>query len=259
MPHTPGREGGALRPLAEVNTDPAEKALVRLVWVLNEVLKRLSKRDWQGQQKVPRTGGAVFVLNHISNLDPIVFGQYIAYAGRYPHYLGKASLFKIPVVGRIIRASGQIPVERGTQHAVQALSQAIAAVNAGKSVTVFPEGTITLDPELWPMEGKTGAARIALETGAPVIPFGHWGAQHILGAKQMHFPRLVPRSTLRVKAGDPVDLTDLRSRSVTPTVLKEATDRIMDAVTALVADLRGIEPPATRFNPRAAKRPPGVS
>jgi 1-acyl-sn-glycerol-3-phosphate acyltransferase len=255
MAQTPDVVSGALRPLSEVDTEPAEPTLVRVVWILNQVLKRISRREWQGQDKIPKTGGAVFVVNHISNVDPIVFGQFLAYAGRYPHYLGKASLFKVPVVGRIITASGQIPVERGTHTGGQALNAAIAAVRAGGTVTVYPEGTITLDPDLWPMTGKTGAARIALETSAPVIPVGVWGAQTIMGAKKIHFPNLFRRHTLQVKAGDPVDLDDLRQLPITPEVLKQATDRMMADITALVADLRGQPAPAERFDPRT-KRPP---
>jgi 1-acyl-sn-glycerol-3-phosphate acyltransferase len=231
---------------------------VRVVWILNEVVKRVTRREWHGQDKVPKTGGVVFVMNHISNLDPIVFGQFLAYAGRYPHFLGKASLFRLPVVGRIIRACGQIPVERGTANAADALSAAVRAVEAGGSVTVYPEGTITLDPDLWPMQGKTGAARIALQTSAPVIPVGHWGAQGIIGAKKVHFPKLFPRRTLQVLAGDPVDLDDLRVQPLTPAVLREATDRIMTAITALVAELRGEEPPDHRYDPRTANKTPGV-
>jgi 1-acyl-sn-glycerol-3-phosphate acyltransferase len=247
---------GRLPALSEVNSDPAEPTLVRVVWLLNQVFQHLAKREWQGQENIPKTGGVVFVVNHISNIDPIVFGQYLAYAGRYPRYLGKASLFRVPVVGRIITACGQIPVERGTVNASVALSRAVAAVRAGQSVTVYPEGTITLDPDLWPMAGKTGAARIALETGAPVVPIGQWGAQHILGAKKMHFPKVMPRQTLQLKAGKPVDLDDLRAQPITPPVLREATERIMAAVTRLVAELRGEEPPAERFDPRRRPKVP---
>lgn len=250
MRHTPDRYSGALPPLAQVATEPAEKALVRVVWLLNEIFKRATKRRWLGQDKVPSTGGVIFAVNHISNLDPIVFGQFLAYAGRYPHFLGKASLFRIPVVGRIITACGQIPVERGTVHAANALSQAIAAVQQGTAITVYPEGTITLDPDLWPMTGKTGAARIALETQVPVVPVGCWGAHEIIGAKSVHLPRLYPRRTVSVLAGDPVDLDDLRAQPLTPAVLREATDQIMTDITALVAELRGQQPPATLFDPR---------
>lgn len=237
--------------LPPVAAEPTERTLVALVWVLNQVVRRITRHAWQGQEHIPRTGGAVIVVNHISNLDPIVFGQFLAYTGRYPHYLGKASLFRVPVLGRIITACGQIPVERGTANAAQALSRAVEAVRSGRTVTVYPEGTITLDPDLWPMNGKTGAARIALETCVPVIPAATWGGQDILGAKQMHWPRLFPRRTLRVIAGPPVPLDDLRAQPVTPAVLRLATDRIMSAITALVGELRGEEPPAVRFSARA--------
>ena len=239
-----------LPPLSTLDLEPAEPALMRVVWLLNEVVKRLTRRDWRDQDKLPRTGGAVFVINHVSNLDPIVFGQFVAYAGRYPRYLGKASVFRVPVIGRIITACGQIPVERGSADAGGALAAAIQAVRSGRAVTIFPEGTITLDPDLWPMTGKTGAARVALETGAPVVPVGEWGGQDILGAKQLHLPRLFPRSIWRLKVGDPVDLDDLRSQPVTPAVLREATRRIMAAITVLVGDLRGEVPPAEPYDPR---------
>jgi 1-acyl-sn-glycerol-3-phosphate acyltransferase len=255
MTHLPEAATAALPPLSSIATEPAEPALVRVVWILNEVFKRVTKRRWMGQDKVPRTGGAVFAVNHISNLDPIVFGQFLAYAGRYPHYLGKASLFGIPVVGRIISAAGQIPVERGTANAANALNRAIEAVRSGTAITVYPEGTITLDPELWPMQAKTGVARIALATDVPVIPVGCWGTQEIIGAKQLHLPRLVPRRTVSVLVGDPVDLDDLRAQPVTPAVLREATERIMTAITLLVAELRGEQPPAQRFDPRTQRAP----
>jgi len=244
-----------LPPLSRMAVEPAERPLMAVVWLLNEVFKRLTVRDWRDQHKLPRTGGVVFAVNHISNLDPIVFGQYAAYAGRYPHYLGKASLFRLPVVGRIITACGQIPVERGSANAATALTRAIEAVREGKAITIYPEGTITLDPELWPMTGKTGAARVALETGAPVVPVGEWGGQSMLGAKQMHRPKLFPRSVWRLKAGDPVDLDDLRDQPVTPAVLSEATSRIMAAITALVAELRGEMPPAQPYDPRSQHSP----
>ena len=106
------------------------------------------------------------------------------------------------------RAAGQIPVERLSRSAVGAFDAAVAAVRDGECVVVYPEGTLTRDPDLWPMTGKSGAARIALETGCPVIPVGQWGAQEMLPpyAKK---PDLFPRKRIAMKAGDPVDLTDL--------------------------------------------------
>jgi len=127
----------------------------------------------------------------------------------------------------------------------------VAAVRAGECVVVYPEGTITRDPGGWPMTGKTGAARIALETACPVIPIGQWGAQALL-APYAKRPDLFPRKTVTMKVGDPVDLSDLVGQEHTPVVVAQATDRIMAAVTALVAEVRGELAPAERFDPRAA-------
>jgi 1-acyl-sn-glycerol-3-phosphate acyltransferase len=153
--------------------------------------------------------------------------------------------------GKIVRSAGQIPVYRLTTDASHAFSAAVEAVNHGECVVVYPEGTLTRDPDLWPMTGKTGAARIALTTGCPVIPIAQWGANHIL-APYAKKPRLFPRKTITMKAGDPVDLEDLRSKPLTPEVLREATTRIMDAITALLDDIRDGHPPAVRFDPRTA-------
>ena len=105
------------------------------------------------------------------------------------------------------------------------------------------------------MTGKSGAARIALETGCPVIPVGHWGAQELLPpyAKK---PDLFPRKQITMKAGDPVDLGDLRRpASATPAVINEATDRIMAAITALVEEHpRRDRRPTERFDPRTDGR-----
>ena len=241
------------RALATVNNEPGERTLFVVVSILNAVMRPLTRRDWRNQHKVPKTGGVVFAVNHISNVDPLAVGQYLAYSGRWPRYLAKASLFAIPVLGSILRACGQIPVERESRAAGQALGSAIAAVEAGRAVTIYPEGTITGDPDLWPMEAKSGAARIAMQTRCPVVPIGQWGAQEIMYGKKVHVPRLLPRKTLRLTTGDPVPLDDLRASPMTSAVLTEATSRIMDAITALVAELRQQSPPEVRYDPR---RPP---
>jgi 1-acyl-sn-glycerol-3-phosphate acyltransferase len=114
---------------------------------------------------------------------------------------------------------------------------------------IYPEGTITRDPDLWPMRGKTGAARLAFTTGCPVVPIGQWGAQELMPGRKPSFPRLLPRKTLRVAAGDPIPLDDLHEKPMTVDILDEATARIMDAVTVLVAELRGATPPAQRYDP----------
>ena len=118
---------------------------------------------------------------------------------------------------------------------------------------VYPEGTLTRDPDLWPMVGKSGAARIALETGCPVIPVGQWGAHDLLYpyAKK---PHLFPRTQITMKVGDPVAARRPGRRPAAHARRDQPGDRtrIMAALTALVADLRGEEAPAERFDPRKA-------
>ncbi|HEU5484927.1 MAG TPA: lysophospholipid acyltransferase family protein [Microlunatus sp.] len=252
----PAGSSSSNRQLRRVNSEPAEPLLVLLIRLLNALLGPLTHRDWRGQDNLPKSGGVVIVANHISNVDPLALAQYLAYSGRWPRYLAKASLFSIPVVGRALRAIGQIPVHRASGAAGQAVRFADEAIRRGRAVVVYPEGTITLDPDLWPMKGRSGAVRIALTTGCPVIPVGQWGAQDIMWGKKIHLPHLLPRKTLRLVAGPPVPLDDLRDRPATAQVLAEATDRIMDQITALVAELRGESPPAERFDPRTASSAP---
>ena len=248
-----GRRGDSpttvLQPLRRANSEPDGLVVGAVVRVLHAVLAPLTHRDWRHQDKVPRTGGVVVVVNHISNVDPLAIGQFLAFSGRWPRFLAKASLFGVPGLGAVLRACGQIPVQRGTAAARDALGAAVEAVRGGRAVVVYVEGTITLDPDLWPMRGRTGAARVALETGAPVVPLGQWGAQDIMYGKRLHLPALLPRKTLRVVAGDPVPLDDLRGRPVTAGVLAEATERVVAAVTALVAELREEPPPAQPYDP----------
>ena len=221
------------------------------VAIVKPLLLMFTKRRWIDGEKIPAEGGCILVANHISHLDPLTFAHFVYDNGRLPRYLAKAAVFDVPVVGAIVRGARQIPVYRLTTDASKAFRAAVEAVDEGECVVVYPEGTISRDPDLWPMTGKTGAARIALSTGAPVVPIAQWGANDIL-APYAKKARLLPRKTISMKAGDPVPLDDLRGRPLTPAVLREATDRIMDAVTLLLADIREGEPPAVRFDPRAA-------
>ena len=217
--------------------------------ILRPLFFLTTKPDWRDGEKIPATGGCVVVLNHVTKIDPLTAAHFVYDHGRLPRYLAKADLFKNKALSRFLRDGGQIPVERLSRNAVGAFDAAVAAVNAGECIVVYPEGTITRDPDLWPMTGKSGAARIALATGCPVIPVGHWGAHELL-APYSKKPDLFPRKKIIVKAGDPVDLSDLLDREPTPAVVKEATDRIMAAITALVEDIRGEQAPAERFDPR---------
>lgn len=221
------------------------------ITLLRPLLMLLTKRRWIDADKLPATGGCVVAVNHISHLDPLTFAHFAHDNGRLARYLAKREMFEVPVVGRIVRSADQIPVYRQSTDASRAFDAAVEAVDRGECVVVYPEGTITRDPDLWPMVGKTGAARIALSSGAPVIPVAQWGANHIL-APYAKRPHLIPRKTITMKAGDPVPLDDLRSQEITPELLKEATARIMAAVTGLLEEIRGEKAPDVRFDPRAA-------
>ncbi|MFT4265453.1 MAG: lysophospholipid acyltransferase family protein [Nocardioides sp.] len=213
-------------------------------------LKATTRPEWIDGQKIPATGGVILALNHVSHIDPLTAARLTWDWGRQSHYLAKSTLFKNKQFGRFMRAAGQIPVERASG-GIEALREAIDSVNAGNLIVVYVEGSITKDPAGWPMVGKSGAARIALETGAPVIPVGQWGAQYLLNGYEKKF-RPIPRKRVRMKVGDPVDLSDLAAQPRNRQLLDVATDRIMRAIVGLVADLRGEEPPAELFDPRKA-------
>ncbi|MEO7058646.1 MAG: lysophospholipid acyltransferase family protein [Lapillicoccus sp.] len=208
-----------------------------------------TKRDWHGWENLPREGGFVVSPNHISNFDPFPVAYFLFHAGTVPYFLGKESVFRIPVIGRLLTASGQIPVYRKSSQAGDAFRAALVGVREGKCIVVFPEGTLTRDPEEWPMIGKSGAARIALETRCPLIPMAHWGANQVMPRYQKGM-RLLPRKTMQSTVGPAVDLSDLYDRPLDGATLREATSRLMVAITGLVEELRGAQAPAERWNPR---------
>jgi 1-acyl-sn-glycerol-3-phosphate acyltransferase len=224
------------------------------VIVLRPPLMALTRRNWRGAENLPRTGGFVVVVNHISHVDPFTFGHFLYDNGYLPRFLTKEAVFRAPVVGRVVTGAHQIPVYRETKDAAASYAAAVDAVRRGECVAVYPEGTLTRDPDLWPMRGKTGAARIALATGCPVIPVAQWGAQDIL-PPYAHRPHLLSRHDSYVWAGRPVDLSPWAGRPLTADVLAGATDAIMDDLTALVAEMRHETPPEHRWDPRAAGQP----
>ncbi|WP_328384348.1 1-acyl-sn-glycerol-3-phosphate acyltransferase [Streptomyces sp. NBC_00400] len=213
----------------------------------------LFKRDWQGMEHIPADGGFITAVNHNSYLDPLSYAHYQYNTGRVPRFLAKAGLFKSGFVGLMMRGTGQIPVYRETTDAATAFRAAVSAIEKGECVAFYPEGTLTRDPELWPMQGKTGAARVALLTKAPVIPVAQWGANDAMPpyAKEKKL-RLLPRKTLRVQAGPPVDLSAFYDQEPTAEVLRAATEVIMAAITEQLAVVRGEPAPAEPYDWRKA-------
>ncbi|HEY3478139.1 MAG TPA: lysophospholipid acyltransferase family protein, partial [Streptomyces sp.] len=191
---------------------------------------------------------------HNSYLDPLSYGHFQYNSGRVPRFLAKAALFKPFFIGTMLRGTGQIPVYRESTDAANAFRAAVDAINSGECVVFYPEGTLTREPELWPMVGKTGIARVALLTKAPVIPVAQWGAHEAVPpyAKEKKV-RLLPRKTLRVLAGPPVDLDEFYGQEPTPEVLRQITEKVMLQIAAQLAELRGEPAPPALFNPRAAR------
>lgn len=219
--------------------------------IVKPTMLTIASHTWIDGEKIPATGGCLVALNHISHVDPLLSAHFVYDHGRLPRYLAKSGLFRSRGMAGFLRSAGQIPVERLSRNAVGAFDAAVQAVRDGECVVVYPEGTLTRDPNLWPMHGKSGAARIALETGCPVIPVGQWGAQGLLPPYSAKL-RLAPRQRIYMVAGDPVDLSDLVTQPRSAETINEATARIMAAIVALVADLRQETPPAELFDPKDA-------
>ena len=219
--------------------------------ILKPTLLAATSRTWIDGEKIPATGGCIVVVNHISHVDPLLSAHFVYDHGRLPRYLAKSGLFTNRYLGGFLSSAGQIPVERLTRNAIGAYDAALRAIAEGECIVIYPEGTLTRDPDLWPMKGKSGAARIALATGCPVIPVGQWGAHELL-PPYTKTPHPFPRKHIQMTAGPPVPLDDLVALPRTQQVINTATDRIMAAVTELVEQIRGEQAPAVRFDPRKA-------
>ncbi|MBN8205981.1 1-acyl-sn-glycerol-3-phosphate acyltransferase [Microbacterium esteraromaticum] len=233
----------------------SERSRPSIFWplaaIVVPVLGLIAKVTVRGDEKLPRQGAFVLAPNHYSEFDPLIIALAVFRTGRLPRFMAKESLFRVPVVGWVLRKSGMIPVARtsSASAAKQTMAQSRELVEHGRGVIVYPEGTLTRDPDLWPMRGKSGAVRLALTGDIPLIPVAHWGTQKIMGRYQKGLSLWPPRKPVHVLYGDPVDLSDLRGRAGEPGVLAEATDRLMAAITALLEELRGEQAPAQRWNP----------
>jgi 1-acyl-sn-glycerol-3-phosphate acyltransferase len=216
-------------------------------------IKSIMKRDWHGHEHIPRSGGVIVAANHLSYADWAAMALFVHQAGRYPAFLIKSTAFNVKGIGPFLRAAGQFPVNRGTADAALVLNDAERALAMGECLIFYPEGTATRDPDLWPMVPKTGIARLALTTGAPVVPVAQWGTQDILpyGTKKLS---VIPRHMVKMLAGPPVDLSAYEGEPLNRDVLRAASATIMADITGLLARLRGEAPPAVPHDPAAARR-----
>jgi 1-acyl-sn-glycerol-3-phosphate acyltransferase len=228
------------------------------VVVIYPIAALLFRLRYRNGERIPRDGPVLLVLNHISILDPLGSARLVRDHGRVPHFLAKESVFRGPG-GPLLRRAGQIPVARCTADAHEALHAAEADLAAGNVVVIHPEGSVTGDPDRWPMEARTGVARLALTTDALVVPVAQWGAQrvHDYHANKLNLRLRSPADYL---VGAPVDLSvqraGLTGRPLTGELLKETTDLIMSRVRDQLAELRG-EPAPLAFHPRPRRDLPG--
>lgn len=248
-------DGRARRPLRQVNRDVATPFYETVTKIVGWLMRRTSKQNWGPASAIPAQGPLIVCPNHISNYDAPAIGHFLMWSGRFPYFLGKRQVFDWPIVGWIARTCEQIPVDRGTDRAGDALVHARAALEKGRCVVIYTEGARTKDPDLWPMTGRPGAARLALTTRTPVIPVGQWGAQEVMPPGRPGF-HIWPRRTMRVIAGPPVPLADLYGDEPSKDDLQVATDRILDAITVLVEQARGQRAPEGRWDTRVGARQP---
>lgn len=247
MPHDTSEATPPAKPRSETRRPSFFWVLAVLILPL---LNLVIRYRFHHPERMPQSGAFVLAPNHYSEIDPVVMGAASWKLGRAPRFLAKASLFKNPVLGWFLRTSGQIPVERTGSNGHQALRAAEELVAKGRMVIVYPEGSLTRDPDLWPMRGKTGAVRIALERGIPIVPAAHWGTQAVMpryGKKLSLFPR----KTVDVIIGEPFDLSAYRDQPLDQATLVKATGELMDAIADLLAEVRGEPAPAERWNPAA--------
>lgn len=222
--------------------------------ILIPILSSIAERDWQGVENIPQSGRAIVASNHISYSDVLFFTQFLYLNGRAPRFLGKESVFRIPIIGRIVSAAGQIPVDRESKDAHRALDHAIAFLAAGHLVGIYPEGTLTRDVNLWPMVAKTGIARLAIITRTPVIPVAAWGPERVLApyGRRVH---LWPRTRVSYHAGPPVDLSAWHGQENDPQAMVQATALIMKTLTTMLEKIRGEQAPLLPFDPHASDLP----
>ena len=223
-------------------------------FVMFPLTRILGKPRFEGLEHLAVPGPVLVVANHISQLDPVYTAVFLRKSGRVPHIMAKASLWKIPLIGRVVAGTGQIPVERGGGNGQVGLQAAIDALKAGLMVMIYPDGTVTRDPDEWPMKPRPGVAALALSADIPVVPVVHWGTSRVFVPYTKGGFHPLPRKEIRVVAGPPIDLSAYRGRPVDARLMREVSYVIQRAVRDLLGQVRGQTPPTEFYDQKKAER-----
>jgi putative phosphoserine phosphatase/1-acylglycerol-3-phosphate O-acyltransferase len=163
--------------------------------------------DIAGTENIPRQGPAIVVANHRSYFDAVALGLTVMRSGRLPRALAKKEIFDAPVLGQMAKVMGQIVVDRESGGG-NALAHAEHALRGGEVVVILPQGTIPRGKDFFSpkLVGKTGAARLAATTGAPVIPVGLWGTEKVWprSARMPNMTNVLNPPQVRARVGPPV-------------------------------------------------------
>ena len=179
-------------------------------------------------------------------------------SGRSLRLLAAYGVFTAPLIGWMANRLGYIPVRRGKSDAATSLDGAAAALEHGEAVGLFPEGRLTRDPSMWPERAKTGAVRLALRSGAPIVPVAMNGAHRVVGRKRLAITlisNLVRRPKVATLVGTPINIRLMMNIGPTtePTndEVRLAADHVMAELIDLVEELRGESSPHPHGAPRS--------
>lgn len=220
---------------------------------LRPVMAMLTKRHWIGEHNLPTEGGFILAPNHMSNFDPVSMGFFMAAHGYEIRFLAKAELFRVPLIGPFMKWWGMVPVVRQSSQATDSLVHAREALSKGDPVGIYFEGTLTRDPAFWAMKGKTGTARLALDTSVPIVPVVQWGAQDVM---DRYSPKIrLRRTSMYICVLPPLDLSDIAADSSDHEAVREVTRRLQEALETGLSTLRNQIPPRTPWDPKAQGGP----
>ncbi len=234
----PGRSGAVLYAV-----------LAAVVGTLTALFSRLQVERQRGRREAARRlpdGPIIVISNHTSYADGVLLALACRRMGRSLRMLATSGLFRAPIIGGLARKLGFIAVKRGAADASASLDDAAVALANGQAIGLYPEGRLTRDPMMWPERAKTGAVRLALRTGAPIVPVAMVGAHHVVGRRRVAvtlIANVVRRPKVSTKVGRAIDVRALMNigPATEPTndEVRHAADLVMRQLVDLIEDLRG--------------------